>query len=144
MTTCGSFLTGEAESFYKHRISDTSILYVEDNFQSRKLLSKFFFGRYGLKIHVVSTAREGMELLKTMAFEFVFVDIVLPDISGIDALKEFKSLNKNGYAKYIAISAEAYPDKIELALMSGFDKYVIKPIEFKFINEIIESTLSYS
>lgn len=137
-------MTGQTSVFSKDGMINPSILYVEDNSQSRKLLSKFFFGGYGLKIYTASTAREGLELLKTMAFEFVFVDILLPDINGIVALQEFRKLNKNGCAKYIAISAAAYPEQIKLALTSGFDKYVIKPIEFKLISDIMESTSAYS
>lgn len=144
MTSSSNFLTEQTKGFSEYGICNPSILYVEDHSHSRKLLSKFFLGVYGLKIHTASTAREGIELLKIMAFEFVFVDIVLPDINGIVALQEFRNLNKNGCAKYIAISAGAYPEQIKLALTSGFDKYVIKPIEFKLISDIMESTLAYS
>jgi len=137
------FLTGENIDFFKNGVGDASILYVEDKPSSRKLLNRFVFEKYGITIHAVSTAREGMELLKVMDFKLVFVDIMLPDISGILALNEFRCLNKNVYAKYIAISAEAHPEQIELALASGFDEYITKPIDFKLISDSIDSTLTH-
>ena len=137
------FFTEQSRDFFKDRNSNTSILYVEDDLPSQKLLSRFLLLKYGLEIQIVNTAYQGIELLKIIDFELVFIDIKLPDMNGITALKEFRSLNKNEYTKYIAISAQAHPNQIELALAAGFDKYITKPIEFGLISDIIERTRTY-
>jgi CheY-like chemotaxis protein len=70
------------------------------------------------------------------------MDINLPGMSGIDALKELQRTPATSHIPVLALTANAMPRDVERGLESGFARYLTKPINIDEFNEAIDSTLA--
>ena len=71
------------------------------------------------------------------------MDINLPDISGIEALKILRDDPATAHIPIVAISANAMPQDIENGLEAGFFRYLTKPIKVDKFMEILNTTLEF-
>ncbi len=108
---------------------------VDDETAMREIL-KIMLRDY--KVLEASNGKEAVELYKKEKPDLVLMDIMMPVMSGIDAVKEIKKIDPN--AKVIAITAYA-STKGEKAIEAGVDKIVRKPFTRKEILKIIEDFL---
>ncbi|MCS7143424.1 MAG: response regulator [Archaeoglobaceae archaeon] len=112
-----------------------SVMIVDDETAMREIL-KIMLKDY--KVLEASNGREAVELYKKEKPDLVLMDIMMPVMSGIDAVKEIKKINPN--AKIIAITAYA-SSKGEKAIEAGVDRILKKPFTRKEILKIIEDFL---
>jgi signal transduction histidine kinase/CheY-like chemotaxis protein len=121
----------------KARPSGSTILYIEDDQASRELLIMTLNGNNEHRFLTANTAEEGLNIANKYQPSLILIDINLPKMSGIEVLK-FLRVNPNlRDSQMIALSADALPDQIDLAMAAGFDDYLTKPVDFERINEII-------
>lgn len=115
-----------------------SLIYIEDDPASRELVSKAakFYPRVNFK--TVASAKEGIVLADKMKPQLVVLDINLPEMDGISALRRLKANEKLNNTYFVALSADALPHQIERALAAGFDRYLTKPIELPGIIDLFE------
>ena len=78
----------------------------------------------------------GITLARTKLPEVILMDINLPGISGIDALKILREDPLTSHIPVLAISANAMPDDIKRGMDAGFFRYLTKPIN---VNEFTEA-----
>jgi hypothetical protein len=75
------------------------------------------------------------------------MDINLPDIDGIEALKRLRNFEETHATPVVAISANAMKKDIDRAMAEGFKAYITKPINIgkfrKFIEEELKSSSVY-
>ena len=113
-----------------------TILYVEDNPANLKLIEQLIARRSDLRLLSAITGNLGIELARANQPEVILMDINLPDISGIKALKILREDPITAHIPVIAVSANAMPHDIEKGLQAGFIKYLTKPIN---VNEFMDS-----
>ena len=112
------------------------ILVVEDNDKNRKLVRNILEFR-GYRIIEVTTAEEGLEIACVQHPALILMDIQLPGIDGITAMKQLKANPKTQGISIIAITASAMTNNRTSMLAEGFDGYQTKPISLKdFLGEI--------
>jgi DNA-binding response OmpR family regulator len=68
-----------------------------------------------------------LEKVKTSNYDLIIVDLGLPDIDGIDVIKELRTFSKT---PVIVISARNDPRSITRAYSVGADDYIIKPFDY--------------
>lgn len=89
---------------------------------------------------VVAHAKDGMEgvkLYRKLTPDIVFLDILMPNMDGLQTLKTILSMDKN--AKVVMISSlGGAAEKAEEALKSGAKAIISKPFDEKDIKKIIE------
>ena len=120
-----------------------SILIVEDNEKNLKLLRDVL----QFKGYRTIEARTGMEGLRMAVQEhpaLILMDIQLPDISGIAALRELRADPLTRAIPVVAVSASAMQEEQETITNSGFDGYIMKPIDIKGFLEQVERHTSRS
>ncbi len=115
-----------------------TVLYIEDNKTCRNLMKQVLEQFDGIHVLMAESAEEGIELAKKTIPELIFIDIKLPDMNGIDALKLLKSNSTLKNAHMIALSTQAMTEQVELALGAGFDDYITKPVDLGKIYKIVE------
>jgi two-component system cell cycle response regulator DivK len=113
------------------------ILIVEDNELNMKLLHDV------LEAHgyATITSREGaaaLVLARAHRPDLILMDLQLPDISGLDAVRELKAGEETRAIPVIAVTAFAMVGDDRRALASGCDAYVSKPIVLREFIEIVE------
>jgi CheY-like chemotaxis protein len=76
----------------------------------------------------------GVQIARKHLPDVILMDIILPDISGYEALEILKHDSKTAHIPIIAVSANAMPGDIKKGMDAGFFRYITKPIR---VNELI-------
>jgi two-component system, cell cycle response regulator DivK len=112
------------------------ILIIEDNEKNRKLARDVLQVK-GYQTIESETAEEGLELALEKSPALILMDIQLPGIDGITALKQLRLDPKTKDIPVIAITASAMTHNRQTMLAEGFDGYQTKPISLKdFLGEV--------
>ena len=112
------------------------ILIIEDNEKSRKLVRDVLQVK-GFKTIETETAEEGLKLAVEKCPDLILMDIQLPGMDGITALKKLRADRKTKGIAVIAITASVMTNNRQTMLAEGFDGYQIKPIGVKeFLAEV--------
>ncbi len=113
------------------------VLYVEDNLNNLDLVKAILSKLNNLEFVSAYHAKSGIELALSEQPDLILMDINLPDMDGIDALKLLKNSDKTKEIPVIALSANALKQDISKALDAGFDSYIVKPLKVgNFLNTI--------
>ena len=112
------------------------ILIIEDNEKNRKLARDVLQVK-GFRTIESETAEEGLKLAAEQTPALILMDIQLPGIDGITALKHLRADPKTSEIRVIAITASAMTHNRQTLLAEGFDGYQTKPISLKeFLAEV--------
>jgi two-component system cell cycle response regulator DivK len=112
------------------------VLIVEDNEKNRKLVRDILQVK-GYQTIESETAEEGIKLALDKSPALILMDIQLPGIDGITALKQLRADPKTKNIPVIAITASAMTHNRKTMLAEGFDGYQTKPIALKeFLGEV--------
>ena len=112
------------------------ILIIEDNEKNRKLARDVLQVK-GFRTIESETAEEGLELARDQSPALILMDIQLPGMDGITAMKRLKAEAKTQNIPIIAITASAMTNNRTAMLAEGFDGYQTKPIGLKdFLVEV--------
>lgn len=83
--------------------------------------------RSGFSVMTASNARDGLELLKTEKFHAVLSDIIMPELSGVDFLRELRRYDMD--VPVILMTAGPTLDSALDAIAYGAQQYLLKPVE---------------
>ncbi len=119
------------------------ILIIEDNEKNRKLARDVLQVK-GFRTIESETAEEGLELARDQSPALILMDIQLPGMDGITAMKQLKAESKTQNIPIIAITASAMTNNRTAMLAEGFDGYQTKPISLKDFLSEIERVLTVS
>lgn len=112
------------------------ILIIEDNEKNRKLARDVLQVK-GYQTIESESAEEGLQLAKSRGPALILMDIQLPGMDGITAMKQLKSDPTTKHIPVIAITASAMTHNRQTMLAEGFDGYQTKPIGLKdFLAEV--------
>jgi two-component system cell cycle response regulator DivK len=125
-------------------MSGELILIIEDNEKNRKLVRDVLQAK-GHKTIESETAEEGLKLAIEKSPNLILMDIQLPGMDGITALKQLRTEPKTKSIPVIAITASAMTYNRVTMLAEGFDGYQTKPISLKdFLGEVQRVLESHS
>jgi two-component system, cell cycle response regulator DivK len=112
------------------------ILIIEDNEKNRKLARDVLQVK-GYNTIESETAEEGLKLAAEKSPALILMDILLPGMDGITALKQLRADPTTKTIRVIAFTASAMTNNRTSMLAEGFDGYQTKPISLKdFIGEV--------
>ena len=117
-----SALSGEVYS-----MSKAKILIVEDERHITKFL-EFVLGKQGYALRSAANGREALAALEAFRPDAVLLDLGLPDINGLDLLREIRANPAQRTTKVIVLSATLYEGLSEQLTASGADAQCAKPI----------------
>ena len=119
---------------------DLTILVAEDEEYNMLYINELFL-KSKLKIIEAHNGQEAIDLLAmNPKTDLVLMDIKMPILNGIEAMKKIKEINKK--IPIIALSAFAMESDQEKALELGFDDYLSKPLDKKRLFELIHKYTS--
>jgi two-component system cell cycle response regulator DivK len=118
-----------------------TILIVEDNEKNMKLV-RDILRHNGHATLEAPTGGEGVRLAKEKKPDLILMDIQLPDIDGIEALRLIREDRALDAVAVIAVSASVMPDDQQKIVTSGFDAFVTKPINLKQFLDTVKRFLT--
>lgn len=118
-----------------------TVLYVEDNVANLKLVEQLLARRPNVRLLTAGTGTLGVEIARRERPELVLMDINLPGISGVQALKLLLADPLTANIPVLAISANAMLGDIRRGLEAGFTGYLTKPINVGEFMEAVDNAL---
>ena len=115
------------------------VVHIEDNPLNRSLVEAMFSAYPQVRLHSAETAAEGQAAIESMNPDVALVDINLPDGSGLDLCRRIRAQSQFRHLPMIALSADALPEHIAKALQTGFNHYLVKPLQITRLLTILST-----
>jgi PAS domain S-box-containing protein len=128
------------ESFQGSEPTHT-LLYVEDNPANLMLVEDIIARRPNIHLLTARNGKSGVELARALLPDIILMDINLPGLSGVEAMKILAGDSVTAHIPVIALSANALPRDIEKGLEAGFFRYLTKPIKVNEFMDTLEEIL---
>ena len=122
-------------------MSGHRILVVEDNTKNLKLV-RDVLQFAGFEIIVATTGEDGVELAAREHPDLVLMDLQLPGIDGIEALRQIREMPDVGHVPVLAVTAFVMDEDRRRAKRAGFDGYVEKPISVRGLTDQVRAVLA--
>jgi CheY-like chemotaxis protein/HPt (histidine-containing phosphotransfer) domain-containing protein len=121
------------------------ILLAEDNELNQKVASRIL-QQMGYQPDIANNGREALETLERRSYDLVFMDLMMPEMDGLEATSTIRARQKdpaaypnyNGRIIIIAMTAHAMQGDREKCIASGMDDYLAKPIRPTDVRSMIE------
>ena len=134
-------------SVISQSVNDTplrTLLYVEDNPANLELVKLLIARRPDLRLISAPNGVSGIESARVNQPEVILMDINLPGINGVEAMKILSTLPSTAHIPVIALSANVMPADIANGLKAGFYLYLTKPIKFNLFMQALDKALDHS
>src|ERR1700731_1344756 len=105
------------------------LLIVNDNDMNRDMLARRL-ERKGYEIVLADSGRELGQRVKDERIDLILLDIEMPEISGLDALRTLRQTYSPIELPIIMVTAKTQSEDVVKALELGANDYVTKPIDF--------------
>ncbi|NDJ76775.1 MAG: response regulator [Chloroflexi bacterium] len=102
------------------------IVVVDDDHELLKLIS-MLLRRIGAEAHAFSHGQEALAFLQDETPDMVVLDLMLPDVDGLEILRQIRAQPRFETMPILILSAKADPNTIRQGLDQGADGYVTKP-----------------
>jgi CheY-like chemotaxis protein/anti-sigma regulatory factor (Ser/Thr protein kinase) len=121
-----------------------TLLCVEDNPANLLLIEKLIARRPDIRLLSARDGNRGIEMARAAQPDVILMDINLPGISGLVALRILADDPATASIPVIALSANAMPHDVEKGLEAGFFRYLTKPIKVAEFMETLDVALKRS
>ena len=92
-------------------------------------LTKKILSKYNFEVEIIDNGIKCINKIKSEEqYNMIFMDIMMPEMDGVETLKALKELEGYVLPPIIALTANAISGMKELYLSEGFDDYISKPI----------------
>jgi two-component system, cell cycle response regulator DivK len=122
-------------------MSEGLILVIEDNAKNLKLVRDVLC-HDGYDVIEAGTAEDGIKLAIERRPSLVLMDIQLPGMDGLEAVRMLKQSERTASVPVVAVTAFAMKDDRKRALDAGFDGYLEKPISLQSLRAEVRSFLA--
>ena len=112
------------------------ILVVEDNADFQELLA-MSASAWGHEVETASDGREGLERILRGDLELALVDIGLPVLDGYEIAQRVRSDPRGKEIALVALTGYGSKDQRDLALESGFDCVLVKPVDPAVLQQVL-------
>jgi CheY-like chemotaxis protein len=121
-----------------------TLLYVEDNPANLMLVEDLIARRPDIRLLSATDGNRGVEIARASRPDVILMDINLPGVSGIQALKILRADPATAHIPVVALSANAIPRDIEKGLEAGFFNYLTKPIKVNEFMDALDMALKFA
>lgn len=114
----------------------TKILIVDDEERFRTTMSKLLIAE-GHDAQTAGSALEALETLSNESFDVVILDVRMPEMNGVEALKRIRKIDP--YLEVIIMTGYASVDTAREIMTTGAFDYLLKPYSIETLLEKIEA-----
>jgi class 3 adenylate cyclase len=124
----------------REALAGARILLVDDDAANRDLLARRI-GAHGPAVRFASNGREALHLMESVAFDLVLLDLMMPEMGGIETLTRLRQTRSAAELPVIVVTALESRDDVVAALTAGANDYVTKPVDLPIVLARIETQL---
>jgi len=118
-----------------------TLLVVDDNEMNRDMLSRRL-AKQGYKVVVADGGKQACQLIADQPFDLILLDVMMPDISGIEVLQWIRQQQNSADLPVIMVTAKDGSEDVATALELGANDYITKPIDFTVAQARIKAQLA--
>ncbi|MEK6692664.1 MAG: response regulator [Nitrospirota bacterium] len=115
---------------------EKKILIVDDSVHTRKALKGILEKNKYNVIGEAGSGAEAIRLFTSLSPDIVMLDIIMPNLGGIETLRMLRSLNKD--VKIVMVSALDSLDRVKECMKAGANHYILKPFEEEKVIEVLK------
>ena len=112
---------------------------VVDDFDDTRLLLRTWFERRGFRVVEASNGLQAIDCAETEAPDLIIMDVQMPQLDGLSATRQIRTVKQLGDVPIIAVSAYGADQFRELALAAGCNEYVSTPFEPSTLEGIVRA-----
>ena len=116
-------------------------LIVDDSSTDRQTLTYLLTKHFGCHVEAANDGLEGLDLLSRQRFDLVFLDLMMPVMSGEEVLREIRACPDSAELPVVVMSGDAHRDTVRRVLMLGVLDYIVKPYNKDEIVKRLSKTL---
>lgn len=122
---------------------EAKIMVVDDNIINLEVASGIL-KKYEAQVVLVTSGKECLNYLRDENVDFIFLDYMMPEMDGIDTLKNIRALQipELIHVPIVALTANAVSGAREMFMEAGFDEYISKPIELDKFERVLREYLA--
>jgi PAS domain S-box-containing protein len=114
---------------------------VAEDYEVNRLLISEILKKFGIEPEVAFNGKEAVEKALKNNYDLIFMDIIMPEMDGIEATKKIRQFNLD--VPIVALTAHAMKNIKDEVLASGMNDYVVKPIKVEEIARVLETYCSH-
>ncbi|MBD8734805.1 response regulator [Sphingomonas sp. CFBP 13706] len=119
-----------------------NILFIEDDRMNRRVVGDML-DVAGATMVEAESAERGLEILDEQDFEMVLVDLRMPGMDGITAIRHIRARSDDkGMVPIIVVTADVAPDLRQRCLSAGADDVIFKPVAMDSLFDAIGRILA--
>ncbi len=136
-------LPSEEDTLDTSRLApDNCILVVDDNKMNQDVIQALF-REMGLEVHLAYNGQDGISQTLSLKPDLVLMDLHMPEVSGLEAIRQIRLHPEFQSIPIIAFSADAFQEQQEEAKAAGFTDYLTKPVEWPKLFALLNKHLRY-
>lgn len=113
------------------------ILVVDDSYYMRTMLKNLLSDAGHDIVGEAANGEDALKLAKSLVPDMVTLDVILPDTTGLEVLKEIKKDQPN--LKVVIVSAVGQEMVVNEAIQNGAIAYIVKPFNEEKVVEVVEN-----
>jgi CheY-like chemotaxis protein len=121
--------------------SQKRILVIEDDRMSQTYMAHYLL-RLNLEVVVADNGKEGIVKAYEQLPDVILMDMQLPDMSGLDILKQLQTDPLLKDIPVLVVSGDAFKEVRDAAFFSGAKEFIIKPVDFKILHLALNKYLN--
>jgi CheY-like chemotaxis protein len=115
-----------------------SILLAEDNLVNQ-MVTQRMLSKLGCRADIASNGIEVLRALERQSYDIVIMDVLMPEMDGLEATREIRLRWPENGPKIIAMTASVLKGDRETCLAAGMDDYISKPTKLAELKSALES-----
>ena len=131
-----------SESIYRPKFKGVKALIVDDE-PMNLVVATSLFSDYDIVIDTAGSGREAINKFNNGDYDIVFMDHMMPEMDGVEAMKIIKKMAQEMYKNIlvVALTANAVSGAREMFMKEGFDGFIAKPINMSEFERVMMQIL---
>jgi len=121
-------------------MNEKTILIVEDEPDAAELFAEMMRVG-GFRVLKTTSSAPAMDMLTSEKPDLVILDVMMPDISGLDILRQMRLDPALAHVPVVVVSAKGTPTDIKTGMDAGASTYLTKPVGFLELKEAVDRAL---
>jgi CheY-like chemotaxis protein len=119
---------------------EKTVLIIEDEADAAELFAEMMRVS-GFRVLKTSSSTPALNLIATEKPDLIILDIMMPDVSGLDILRQVRQDSELAHIPVVVVSAKSMPADIKTGMEAGASTYLTKPVGFLELKEAVERAL---
>jgi CheY-like chemotaxis protein len=121
-------------------MSPKTVLIIEDEEDAADMFAEMMRVS-GYRVLKTSSSTPALTMMTSEKPDVVILDIMMPEISGLDILRQMRQDPELAKIPVVVVSAKSMPADIKIGMEAGASMYLTKPVGFSELKEAIERVL---